>query len=565
MRATILGLTALLTALAAAPAQATPLSGCAADPAGEVKIALVIGQSNYADNVVPAGVKDADAFADALCRADGFTYVDKVRDASSADMQAALDALEAKRLALKPRLAVIYYSGHSISLGGNSFLIPIGADTKAPTGEIARQSVAMGALFKALGPKDNNTARIVILDACREPLLRGDQTPAVPRSEITGTGNFLIAYGAPEGKRIGSTVGAGGNSVFTWALLQGLNRKGLNVADLHFAVGVALSQILNAQGGQDSDEDAPVYGSLTGYYYYAGKKAGGGDASSLEYVSDVGNLMQAMQAIPAAAGTNRTYAMNTGAGELDTALKAAREALARTRAAQDPDTGATENLATPDFAGAAHYLEIAAKLGSTSAMRKLGDLYRNGLGVTQNRARACELYKAAADANDMVAIERYGDCLRDTDAKAALAQYHRAYAMGFLEAKSGEAYMYVAHPELAAGENATALALRTFQQAEREGSPEAAGWIGWLLLAQRVRPTSLSRDEEIRMAVEAFERGDRAGDTAATEYLARVYQDGINGYVPGRRDPDKAKALFRRAVQGANAWFVKEYDLLRAD
>jgi len=79
---------------------------------------------------------------------------------------------------------------------------------------------------------------------------------------------------------------------------------------------------------------------------------------------------------------------------------------------------------TQDYAKARELYEKAADKGDAVAMTNLGTLYANGDGVTQDYAKARELYEKAADKGDAVAMFNLGalyangDGVTQDDAKA---------------------------------------------------------------------------------------------------------------------------------------------------
>ncbi len=129
---------------------------------GELKgIALVIGESKYetlSELVNPnQDARDIDNLLGDL----GFD-VDRVLNADADELREAFedfidDAKDAD-------VALVYYSGHGIEVGGENYLVPVDADFKSP--EAAGEAlVAVGPMLDALAKIVPVT--IVLLDACR--------------------------------------------------------------------------------------------------------------------------------------------------------------------------------------------------------------------------------------------------------------------------------------------------------------------------------------------------------------------------------------------------------------
>lgn len=95
------------------------------------RVALVLGNSAYQNAVrLPNPVNDATAVAATLKTA-GFDVVDSRQDLKVADMRRALR--EFADQARDSDVAVIYYAGHGIEIGGTNYLIPTDATLERDT------------------------------------------------------------------------------------------------------------------------------------------------------------------------------------------------------------------------------------------------------------------------------------------------------------------------------------------------------------------------------------------------------------------------------------------------
>jgi hypothetical protein len=195
----------------------------------EKRVALVIGNGDYKiaphlDN--PAN--DARAIAETL-RKLGFEVVDgydldvsRMRKAVS-DFSAALP--EAKS-------AVVYYSGHGVSVDDEDFLLPVDIDLKSPT-DLDISAISLPMVLKQM--KLEERVNIVLLDACRDnPFvqeLARNKTPSAigPRglSPIQGelARGTLIAFATDPNSTAQDGV-QGEHSPFTEALLNHLPDPG---------------------------------------------------------------------------------------------------------------------------------------------------------------------------------------------------------------------------------------------------------------------------------------------------------------------------------------------------
>jgi len=225
------------------------------------RVALVIGNSTY-QNVarLPNPANDADAVAE-LFKDAGFDTVSLQQDVGNLDFKRAIRKFE--EAASDADIAVIYYAGHGIEIGGVNYLIPVDAklasDLDAPD-----EAIPLDRLVESAGSA--RQLRLIILDACRDnpfvvnmkrQRLAGNRSVSAGLSELqpTATGT-LVAYAAKAGST--ASDGAGEHSPFTTALLANLTTAGL---DIRLAFGRVRDQVMKIT----NDRQEPfVYGSLGG-------------------------------------------------------------------------------------------------------------------------------------------------------------------------------------------------------------------------------------------------------------------------------------------------------------
>jgi hypothetical protein len=231
------------------------------EASADKRVALVIGNSTY-QNVarLPNPARDADAIAQ-LFKAAGFDTVSLQQNVGNLDFKRAIRKFE--EAAGDADIAVVYYAGHGIEIGGVNYMIPVDAklasDFDAPD-----EAIPLDRLVETV--ESAKRLRLIILDACRDnPFVVNmrRQRQAASRSvtaglgkvEPTGTGT-LIAYAA----KAGSTAddGTGEHSPFTTALLANLTTASL---DIRLAFGRVRDQVMKIT----NDRQEPfVYGSLGG-------------------------------------------------------------------------------------------------------------------------------------------------------------------------------------------------------------------------------------------------------------------------------------------------------------
>jgi hypothetical protein len=229
------------------------------EAAAEKRIALVIGNSNYANvRQLANPANDASAIA-ALLRRANFDLVEANNNLSGVEMRRAFRDFEEKSRGAD--VAVVYYAGHGIEFDGTNYLLPVDTVLKRDL-DVEDEAVSLDRVIRTLEPA--RKLRLIILDACRDnPFVRTVRRTSETRSIGRGlakiepaSSNTLIAYAA----KAGSTAADGDaeHSPFAAALLKNLTTPGV---DLRIALGRVRDDVLQATG----DRQEPfVYGSLGG-------------------------------------------------------------------------------------------------------------------------------------------------------------------------------------------------------------------------------------------------------------------------------------------------------------
>ncbi len=223
------------------------------------RVALVIGNSAYRNAGFLANpVRDAKAVAAAF-RENGFTEVLEGYDLTKPQFEAQLKRFGDE--ALGSEWAIIYFAGHGISVGGETYVLPIDVMLTRPE-HVEDEAISLARLrAKASGAK---TLRLILLDSCRNnPFLarmaaiggskravsRGLARPSEPES------GELIVYSTRENDV--ADDGSDGHSPFTAAFLQHLPEPGLEV---NFLFRKIRSSVLKATNG---GQDPAIYASLS--------------------------------------------------------------------------------------------------------------------------------------------------------------------------------------------------------------------------------------------------------------------------------------------------------------
>ena len=196
--------------------------------AEEKRIALVVGNSNYAFGPLKNPVNDAALMADTL-RELGFEVILEI-DASQVRMKRAIQSFGQKlESAGKDGVGLFYYAGHGIQSKGVNYLIPIEAQVHRESDlevEAVSTNWVLGEMEYA-----RDRLNIVILDACRNnPLVRGFRSQASGLARMDAPTGTLIAYSTAPGAT--ARDGDGLNSPYTAALAEAVRIPGLKVEEV---------------------------------------------------------------------------------------------------------------------------------------------------------------------------------------------------------------------------------------------------------------------------------------------------------------------------------------------
>jgi len=228
------------TASSAGQPAAAPSSQQAASAVQGRRMALVIGNGAYTGvKALPNPPNDARAVAKSL-RDIGFTVSEGV-DLDRAAMQTMTRNF--LREAARAQIALVYYAGHGVQIGGRNYLIPVDVRMQ-PGHSITEGMVDMDTILAGLD--DQVRTNILIFDACRNNPLEQQTAANEPNRGLSaGTGlaaptalgagqtlgaGTLIAFATAPGKV--ALDGEGANSPFSAALSRHIGTPGLEVQQM---------------------------------------------------------------------------------------------------------------------------------------------------------------------------------------------------------------------------------------------------------------------------------------------------------------------------------------------
>ncbi|MGY4625468.1 caspase family protein [Bradyrhizobium sp. USDA 4486] len=226
--------------------------------AAERRVALVVGISSYSNAPpLPNTSNDSKAIA-ALFRSIAFDVVIARNDLGVVDFKRAVR--EFLITAENADVAVVYYAGHGIEIGGMNYLIPMDAKLSHDY-DVDDEAIALDRIIWALQPV--RRLRLILLDACRDNPFAAKLRSA-SRSPTRGglakldeiSADTLVAFAAKAGSI--SYDGDGVNSPYATALLRHLAEPGV---DIRIALGRVRDEVITMTGGR---QEPFIYGSLGG-------------------------------------------------------------------------------------------------------------------------------------------------------------------------------------------------------------------------------------------------------------------------------------------------------------
>jgi formylglycine-generating enzyme required for sulfatase activity len=206
----------------------------------ETRLALVIGNSAYANSPLKNPINDARAMAQTL-RGLGFEVIVR-ENADYREMRRAVIEFGVKLQA--GGVGLFYYAGHGIQVAGRNYLIPVDATIKSES-EIEVESIDV-AMVLARMETAKNRLNIVVLDACRDnPFGRSFRTAARGLASVDAPTGTMIAYATSPGRV--SADGTGANSPYTAALVTVLREAALKLEEVFKRVSGVVRRQTNGQ------------------------------------------------------------------------------------------------------------------------------------------------------------------------------------------------------------------------------------------------------------------------------------------------------------------------------
>lgn len=234
----------------------------ATDTLAEKRVALVIGNAEYA-NAAPLKnpVNDASDIADKLGSV-GFEVI-KAIDLDQTAMRRSVKQF-ADALA-ESDVALFYYAGHAVQVDGKNYLAPIDTDLQKLS-DLDFETISLEFVQRQM-EREARTS-LIFLDACRNnpltrQLLRRSRSvnagQGLARLEPSGEGTFIAYATQPDNVALDGT---GRNSPFAKALLQNIERPGVEISSL-------MTDVRRSVYEETNGEQLPwTNSSLLGHFFF---------------------------------------------------------------------------------------------------------------------------------------------------------------------------------------------------------------------------------------------------------------------------------------------------------
>ena len=478
--------------------------------AAGTRLALVLGNSRYQnapslDN--PAN--DAQDLAGAL-RGLGFDVIE-ARDASRDAMARAVHDFSDRLPGAE--VALFFYAGHGLQMGGENYLIPVDAKIQTPA-DVRFSTINLSDIQGEM--EGSGRVSIIILDACRDNpfadrLAQGGRAlggRGLRRMEAAAQGSLIVYSTQPNNIALD---GVGRNSPFTAALLKHVTTPGLEVRQM---ISRVRGDVLAATDKKQTPWDSS---SLVGDVYLASAPAGGAPAEA--------------SSPPVAVAQAPTAPRDATAPSVD-ADSDACDKIAGLRLAITSTAAVHEREETDWVRGAA--VCQAATRAHPGEMRFVYELGR-AQDKLHNYVEAFRNYKTAVDAGyvdamvELGALYYFGHGVLQSY-PTAFDYFNSAAKAGSSRALGNLASMYGSGLGVAMNE---AKGLELAEKAVQAGNP-----FGLWMIA-----THYFNTHDYPMAAQYLQQSVDLGDGRATKFLANMYE---SGYL-GPPDPGKAAELRLRA------------------
>ncbi len=220
---------------------------------GEKRVALVIGNSQYADMTDLINPRnDAEDMSSKLSEM-GFEVIKGV-DLTKTQMMNKISEFDKVIRKHNPEdtVALFFYAGHGLEVNGQNFLVPVDAYMEYQE-DVKREGVVLSKITRRM-ERSNARLNLIVLDACRDNPLPVSSDFRSLESRSVGWGavksvakGTFIAYGTAPGRKAADSDGLGNNGLFTKHILQNIDQEGLSLEQVFKKVRSGVSRDSNGK------------------------------------------------------------------------------------------------------------------------------------------------------------------------------------------------------------------------------------------------------------------------------------------------------------------------------
>ncbi len=238
-------------------------------PAHAARLALVIGNRDYATGALKNPVNDAEAISNALGGRGGLGFqVTLVKNLKRDDIGRTVEGF-ANRIRPGDEV-VVFYAGHGLQVKGVNYLPAVDARIQVES-DVALNSLNLNQLLDRLDEAKAGV-RLLLVDACRDnPYTRGFRSTARGLARVEGAPSGTLMHFATKPGGVADD-GNGANGLYTTHLLRHLRTPGLPVESMLKRVASDVRQA--SRGAQQPWTE----GALEGEFYFAGAASAVGAA-----------------------------------------------------------------------------------------------------------------------------------------------------------------------------------------------------------------------------------------------------------------------------------------------
>lgn len=212
-----------------------------AQPAGEKRLALVIGNSAYKQAPLANAVADA-RLMDKVLREAGFEVV-RSENATLREMRRLVRDF-GERLQRTKGIGLFYFAGHGVQVRGENYLISVDSDIRHED-EVPDDSVSAQLILEKLESAQNRM-NIIVLDACRNnPFASRTRSSTSGLATMNAPAGTLVAYATAPGAV--AFDGSGSNGLYTRHLAEAIRQPGLRVEEVFKQVRAAVRRASSNQ------------------------------------------------------------------------------------------------------------------------------------------------------------------------------------------------------------------------------------------------------------------------------------------------------------------------------